>query len=98
MKKQRIAVAYSGGLDTSVIVKWLQEKYDAEVITVTGNLGQKKELTGVPEKAYKTGAKKVYVQDLRQEFVEEYIFPALKAGDVLSVGDLTLTLAVDEED
>ncbi|MBF8294921.1 MAG: argininosuccinate synthase [Bacteroidetes bacterium] len=80
MKKQRIAVAYSGGLDTSVIVKWLQEKYDADVITVTGNLGQKKELTGVPDKAYKTGAKKVYVQDLRDEYVEEYIFPALKAG------------------
>ena len=80
MKKQRIAVAYSGGLDTSVIVKWLQEKYNADIITVTGNLGQKKELTGVPEKAYKTGAKKVYVQDLRQEFVEEYIFPSLKAG------------------
>src|SRR3990170_4038007 len=80
LKKQKIAVAYSGGLDTSVIVKWLQEKYDAEVITVTGNLGQKKELTGVPEKAYKTGAKKVYVQDLRQEFVEYYIFPSLKAG------------------
>ena len=80
MKKQRIAVAYSGGLDTSVIVKWLQEKYNADVITVTGNLGQKKELTGVAEKAYKTGAKKVYVQDLRDEFVEHYIFPALRAG------------------
>ncbi|MFH0991628.1 MAG: argininosuccinate synthase [bacterium] len=80
MKKERIAVAYSGGLDTSVIVKWLQEHHNAEIITVTGNLGQKKELIGVPEKAYKTGAKKVYVQDLRKEFVEEYIFPALKAG------------------
>lgn len=80
MKKQKIAVAYSGGLDTSVIVKWLQEKYDADVITVTGNLGQKKELVGVAEKAYKTGAKKVYIQDLSKEFVEEYIFPALKAG------------------
>jgi argininosuccinate synthase len=80
VKKQRIAVAYSGGLDTSVIVKWLQEHYNADVITVTGNLGQKKELSGVPEKAYKTGAKKVYVQDLRGEFVERYVFPALKAG------------------
>lgn len=80
MKKQKIAVAYSGGLDTSVIVKWLQEKYQADVITVTGNLGQKKELVGVPEKAYKTGAKKVYVQDLRKEFVESYIWSALKAG------------------
>ncbi len=80
MKKEKIAVAYSGGLDTSVIVKWLQEKYDADVITVTGNLGQQKELVGVAEKAYKTGAKKVYIQDLKKEFVEDYIFPALKAG------------------
>ena len=80
MKKNRIAVAYSGGLDTSVIVKWLQEHYDADIITVTGNLGQKKELKGVAEKAYKTGARKVYIQDLTKEFVEDYIFPALKAG------------------
>ncbi len=80
MKKEKIAVAYSGGLDTSVIVKWLQEKYDADVITVTGNLGQQKELEGVAEKAYKTGAKKVYIQDLKKEFVEDYIFPALRAG------------------
>jgi argininosuccinate synthase len=80
VKKERIAVAYSGGLDTSVIVKWLQEKYNAEIITVTGNLGQKKELIGVKEKALKTGAKRAYVQDLRKEFVEEYIYPALKAG------------------
>ena len=80
MKKEKIAVAYSGGLDTSVIVKWLQEKYDADVITVTGNLGQQKELVGVADKAYKTGAKKVYVQDLKKEFVEDYIFPALRAG------------------
>jgi argininosuccinate synthase len=80
LKKEKIAVAYSGGLDTSVIVKWLQEKYNADVITVTGDLGQQKELVGVAEKAYKTGAKKVYIQDLKKEFVEEYIFPALKAG------------------
>ncbi len=80
MKREKIAVAYSGGLDTSVIVKWLQEKYNADVITVTGNLGQKKELIGVAEKAYKTGAKKVFIQDLTKEFVEDYIFPALKAG------------------
>lgn len=80
MKKEKIAVAYSGGLDTSVIVKWLQEKYEADVITVTGNLGQKKELIGVPEKAYKSGAKKVFMQNLEKEFVYDYIFPALKAG------------------
>ena len=80
MKKQRIAVAYSGGLDTSVIVKWLQERYNAEIITVTGNLGQKKEINGLAQKAYKTGARKVYIQDLRDEFVEEYLWPSLKAG------------------
>jgi argininosuccinate synthase len=65
-----------------VIVKWLQEKYNADVITVTGNLGQTKELVGVAKKAYKTGAKKVYIQDLTKEFVTEYIFPALKAGAI----------------
>ncbi len=80
VKRQKIAVAYSGGLDTSVIVKWLQEHYDADVVTVTGNLGQKKEIAGLAEKAYKTGAKKVYIQDLRDEFVEEYLFPSLKVG------------------
>ena len=80
MKKERIAVAYSGGLDTSVIVKWLQERYNAEVITVTGNLGQKKEIVGLEEKAKKSGAVKVYIQDLRKEFVEEYIFPTLQAS------------------
>lgn len=76
----KIAVAYSGGLDTSVIVKWLKEKYHADVITVTGNLGQKKELIGVPEKAYTSGAKKVFMQNLEKEFVYDYIFPALQAG------------------
>lgn len=80
MKKQKIVVAYSGGLDTSVIVKWLQERYNAEVIAVTANLGQKKEIAGLANKAYKTGAKRVYIQDLRDEFVEEYLFPSLKAG------------------
>ncbi|MEP0822171.1 MAG: argininosuccinate synthase [Ignavibacterium sp.] len=80
MKKQRIAVAYSGGLDTSVIVHWLKERYNAEIVTVTGNLGQRKELAGLAEKAYKTGATKVYIQDLREEFVEEYLWRSLKAG------------------
>ncbi|MCS6989479.1 MAG: argininosuccinate synthase [Chloroherpetonaceae bacterium] len=78
--KEKIAVAYSGGLDTSVILKWLQDKYDADVIAVTANLGQRKELVGVEEKAYKTGAKKAIVLDLREEFATEYVFPALKAG------------------
>jgi len=80
MKKPRIVVAYSGGLDTSVMVRWLIERMGAEVITATGDLGQSKELTGVRDKAYKTGAVKAYIEDLRKEFVQGYVFPALKAG------------------
>jgi argininosuccinate synthase len=80
MKKQKIVVAYSGGLDTSVMVKWLMEKYDADIVTATGNLGQKKELIGVREKALKTGVSSVHIVDLTRTFVEEYIFPALKSG------------------
>lgn len=80
MEKTKVVLAYSGGLDTSVMVRWLKEKLDADVITVTGDLGQKKELHGLEQKAYKTGASKAYVKDLKHEFVEEYVFPALKAG------------------
>ncbi|GAB4145118.1 MAG: argininosuccinate synthase [Ignavibacteriales bacterium] len=80
MSKQKIVVAYSGGLDTSVMVKWLKNNYDAEIITFTGNLGQSKEIAGLEEKAIKSGASKVYIQDLTKEFLVEYAFPALKAG------------------
>ncbi|MEG8946543.1 argininosuccinate synthase [Rosettibacter firmus] len=80
MSKQKIVVAYSGGLDTSVMVHWLKKNYDAEIITFTGNLGQSKELEGLEEKALKSGASKVYIEDLTREFLEEYAFPALKAG------------------
>jgi argininosuccinate synthase len=80
MKRKKIVVAYSGGLDTSVMVRWLKEKYDADIITATGNLGQKKELKGVREKANRTGVSKVYITDLTKEFVREYIFPSLQAG------------------
>ncbi len=80
MKKRKIVVAYSGGLDTSVMVRWLKEKYRAEIITATGNLGQEKELVGVREKALRTGAAKAYVSDLSLEFVRNYCFPALRAG------------------
>ncbi|MEJ5352314.1 MAG: argininosuccinate synthase [Melioribacteraceae bacterium] len=80
MSKQKIVVAYSGGLDTSVMVHWLKKNYDAEIITFTGNLGQSKELEGLEEKALKSGASKVYIEDLTKEFIEEYAFPALKAG------------------
>ncbi|MHB8579551.1 MAG: argininosuccinate synthase [Ignavibacteriaceae bacterium] len=80
MSKKKIVVAYSGGLDTSVMVKWLSEKYDAEIITATGFLGQVKEIEGVKEKAAKTGAVKSYVFDLREEFLTQYVWKALKAG------------------
>jgi argininosuccinate synthase len=80
LKKERIAVAYSGGLDTSVILKWLQEKHNAEVIAVTGDLGQKKEMSGLKQKALKSGAKRIYIEDLRKEFVNDYLWPMLKAG------------------
>jgi argininosuccinate synthase len=80
MKKKKIVVAYSGGLDTSVMVKWLCEQYNAEIITVTGNLGQKKELEGVEEKALKTGAVKSYIKDLTHEFITDYVWKALKSG------------------
>lgn len=80
MNPKKIIVAYSGGLDTSVMVKWLSDKYDAEIIAVTGDLGQKSELIGLEEKAIKTGASKVHVIDLKEEFIKEYAFKALKAG------------------
>jgi argininosuccinate synthase len=80
MTKNKIVVAYSGGLDTSIMVHWLKNNYDAEIITITGNLGQKKDLIGLESKALKSGASKVYIQDLRKEFLEDFVFPALKAG------------------
>lgn len=80
MSKNKIVVAYSGGLDTSVMVHWLKNHYDAEIITFTGDLGQTKELSGLKEKALKSGASKVYIQDLSKEFLEDYVYPSLKAG------------------
>src|SRR5687768_13067090 len=76
----RIALAFSGGLDTSVMIKWLQEKYNAEIVTVSGHLGQEKELRGIKEKAYALGAVAAYEVDLREEFVSNFAFRALKAG------------------
>jgi argininosuccinate synthase len=80
MSKKKIVVAYSGGLDTSVMVKWLSQKYDADIITVTGILGDSAELNGLEEKALNTGAKKAYIIDLKEEFITNYAFKALKAG------------------
>jgi argininosuccinate synthase len=80
LSKRKIVVAYSGGLDTSVMVKWLSEKYNADIITATAFLGQVKEIEGVKEKAAKTGAVKSFVLDLREEFLTNYVWKALKAG------------------
>jgi len=80
MAYKKIVVAYSGGLDTSVMVNWLKNKYDAELITATGNLGQKDELENLEEKAKQTGASKSYILDLQKEFITEYVWKALKAG------------------
>ena len=77
---KKIVLAYSGGLDTSIMIQWLKENYnDPEIIAVSGDVGQKDELEGLEEKAIKTGASKCYVLDLKDSFVEDYIFPCLKA-------------------
>ncbi len=82
-KIKKIVLAYSGGLDTSIIIPWLKEHYEGcEVIAVSGDVGQGTELDGLEEKALKTGASKLYIEDLKKEFVEDYIFPTLKAGAV----------------
>ncbi len=79
-KIKKVVLAYSGGLDTSVIVRWLIETYGCEVITMTADLGQEDDLNGVDEKALKTGAVKAYVEDLREEFARDFIFPMLRSG------------------
>ena len=79
-KYNKIVLAYSGGLDTSVLIPWLKETYGCEVIAVSGDVGQGTELDGLEEKALKTGASKLYIEDLKKEFVEEYIIPTMKAG------------------
>ncbi len=82
MDIKKVVLAYSGGLDTSVIVKWLIETYNCEVICYAADVGQEEELDGLDEKAKKTGATKCYIEDLNNEFVTEYIFPAIKANAV----------------
>ncbi len=81
-KTKKVVLAYSGGLDTSVILRWLIEKYDCEVIAFVADLGQGEELAPVRAKAKKTGASKVYVEDVKDEFVRDFIFPALMANTV----------------
>ena len=82
-KPQKVALAYSGGLDTSVIIPWLKENYGCQVVAVCGNIGQgDDELAGLERKAFRTGASEVYVEDLREEFVRDYLWPMVRSGAV----------------
>ena len=84
MKKQikKVVLAYSGGLDTSVIVRWLVETYGCEVICFAADVGQKEELDGLKKKAIKTGASKIYIDDLTDEFARDFVFPDLRANAI----------------
>src|SRR5215831_11213202 len=78
----KIVLAYSGGLDTSVILSWLKEKYDAEIIAFCADIGQEEELKGLEAKARKTGASSCKIVDLQEEFARDFIFPIIQAGAV----------------
>ena len=78
----KIVLAYSGGLDTSVIVKWLKETYDAEIVTFAADIGQEEELKGLAQKAKKTGASKHYTLDLVDEFASDFIYPMIRANAI----------------
>jgi len=78
----KIVLAYSGGLDTSVLLTWLKEKYDAQIIAFCADVGQEEELKGLDKKAKKTGASKMYIDDLREEFASDFIFPMIQAGAI----------------
>src|SRR5580704_16668896 len=77
---KKVVLAYSGGLDTSIIIPWLKENYGCEIIAMAGNIGQDDGLTGIAEKAIRTGASKIYVEDLREEFVTDFLWPLVKSG------------------
>lgn len=81
-KVKKVVLAYSGGLDTSVMIPWIKEKYGCEVIAMAADVGQAEELSGLKEKGIKTGASKVYIEDLNKEFVEDYLFKMIKAGAI----------------
>ena len=83
MKKvKKVVLAYSGGLDTSVILKWLQETYECEVVTFTADLGQKEEVEPARRKAKAAGVKQIFIEDLKEEFVRDYVFPMFRANTV----------------
>ena len=82
MKPKKVVLAYSGGLDTSVIAKWLMEHYDLEVITFTADIGQGEETRDAKVKAKKLGIKKIYIEDLREDFVSNYVYPMFRANAI----------------
>ena len=79
---KKIVLAYSGGLDTSVILKWLQQEYNCDVVTFTADLGQKEEIEPARAKAKAAGVKEIFIEDLREEFVRDYIFPMFRANAI----------------
>src|SRR5881394_2526902 len=78
----KIVLAYSGGLDTSVLLSWIKEKYNADMIAFCANIGQEEELKGLDKKAMQTGASKLYIDDLQEEFARDFIFPMMQAGAI----------------
>ena len=82
MKAKKVVLAYSGGLDTSVIAKWLNEEYGCEVITFTADIGQGSEIKEAKHKAQKLGIKKIYIEDLQEKFVRDYIYPMFRSNAV----------------
>src|SRR5947209_18287248 len=81
-KINKIVLAYSGGLDTSVMLRWLKEKYECEIVCYCADVGQGAEMEGLDEKAQATGASKLYIEDLREEFVRDYVWTSVKANAV----------------
>jgi len=79
---KKIVLAYSGGLDTSVILKWLQDVYQCEVVTFTADIGQGEELEPAPTKARAAGVKEIYIDDLREEFVRDFVYPMFRANAI----------------
>ena len=89
----KVVLAYSGGLDTTVLLTWLQEKYNAEVICYCSNVGQEEELDGLEEKALKHGAVKCYVDDVQEEFAADYIYPMMQANAIYAA--ITFPIILD---
>ena len=79
---KKVVLAYSGGLDTSVILKWLQTNYNCEVVTFTADIGQGEDITQVENKAKLHGIKQIFIEDLREEFVSDYVFPMFRANAI----------------